>query len=82
MMYWLLLGRMRDKTSTANTNCKNSLSITLQGQRPDKIALMIRNPRWKTPMATTASSHKPSGKVHTVVHQIPTEKVQDKQINY
>lgn len=26
LMYWLLLGRMRDKTSTANTNCENSLS--------------------------------------------------------
>lgn len=26
LMYWLLLGRMRDKTSTANTNCKSSLS--------------------------------------------------------
>lgn len=43
LMYWLLRGKMRDKTSTANTNCKNGLSHHYSRPKADKITLINQN---------------------------------------
>lgn len=43
LMYWLLRGKMRDKTSTANTNCKNGLSHCCSRPKADKTTLINQN---------------------------------------
>lgn len=64
LMYWLLRGKMRDKTSTANTNCKNGLSHHCSRPKANKMTQKPES-RWGISVAIIVSSHKPNRKVQT-----------------